>query len=555
MKNGGYMKKFVHIMMIFLIISSCLFLDTNTALSVELPQKIRVGLYFKGSALSSFPVSAAMGLQFGFVSNYGFAAMYEESAGNEAFVSKDAFFTDSTRTAEFDPSAAVTLSGTEIGPFHLQIGTSYTDLAAVKNEVQALREKGICAYPVFAESWQVWTGFYLNEAAAAADIPNIAAKLGDTACNVVIPASNRIVVTNSSGEAVALFGSDVFTFKVCPKNENNPYAFKIKGKAYRGELEVIRMTGSDMTAINVLPLEEYLYGVVPSEIESYSHIDAQKAQAIIARTYAINNIKNSRFKAWKFDVDNTTVTQVYKGMDVETINSNRAVDETKGLVVTYNGSPAQVFYFASSGGRTEDVRNVWESSGIPYLVSVEDKYESGKSYNYNWETSFTPEKLKERMQSRGYDLGDILSVDVTKRSEAGRAIELCIKGTKGERLGKLERGCRVELGLSSQLYSIVTSNDTYVQGSNGAVKTQLSGRKVITASGIISLPINLDSVTVMGADNQKKTLSTGSASYRFVGKGWGHAVGLSQEGAKGMAQAGFTFEQILLHYFQGTKIE
>ena len=167
----------------------------------------------------------------------------------------------------------------------------------------------------------------------------------------------------------------------------------------------------------------------------------------------------------------------------------------------------------------------------------------------------TANEIKEKMLGRGYDLGDITGVNITKTSEAGRVTELVISGTKGERVYKLD-GCRTVFGFNSQWYTIESDGAIPVKnGENNVVQTQLAAKKVITADGIKDLNVKNGQITVIGSEDVKNTVSGATQSYKFVGKGWGHAVGMSQNGAMGMAKEGFTYEQILTHYFQGTVIE
>jgi len=308
-----------------------------------------------------------------------------------------------------------------------------------------------------------------------------------------------------------------------------------------------------MTIINELPVEDYLYGVIPWEIEGLSHPEAIKAQAIVARNYTLNTM--GKMSKWGFDMDTTTRCQVYKGYDGEYPTTNKAVDETVNKLIRYNGTRASaVFYFSSSGGRTEDVSNVW-GSNIPYLKSVEDKHESGRSYRYNWQTILNTEKLKDILTGRGYNLGEITGVEVVKRSEAGRVVELFVKGTKGEQTFTLE-SCRNIFYLDSQWYTITTAADAYMEGLNsGAVSGRMSGRKAATASGVKDISTTGGETVVIGANGLKRVVSTTPTAYIFTGKGWGHAVGMSQEGAKGMADAGYKHDEILRHYFVGTQVD
>ncbi len=341
-----------------------------------------------------------------------------------------------------------------------------------------------------------------------------------------------------------------------PEEQNNPYKLNLDGVPFRGEFEVKRLSASDMTVINVLPLQEYLYGVVPGEIESYSHIEALKAQAVAARTYTVNNM--NKYKENGFNLCNTTWSQVYKGYSAETESTNRAVDETKGQIVLYNDKPAQVFYFSSSGGQTEDVKNVW-GSDFPYLSSVEDKYESGKSWNYNWTKTLTAEEIKKRLISKGKDVGEVTGIDILKTSGAGRPVELVISGTKSQAVFK-NAATRDIFGLPSQMYTIESSsgkdNSISIRSATSEVSAKPLGElNVMSASGEMVLDAG-KGLSVAGRDGKTITVSSQSSdSYTFSGRGWGHAIGMSQEGAKGMANEGFTYDEILTHYFQGTEVK
>ncbi|MCX7920671.1 MAG: SpoIID/LytB domain-containing protein [Clostridia bacterium] len=542
------------------LIVTCASLSTA---AVSIPEKVRIGLYFTDSAtkintaVTSFNISSVKGVQLGCFKDEKFTVLYEEPSGNAVTIRKDTYYSSvSGKLTEYNPANKTIPQGDKLGPFHIQIGEAYNDLNVVNQQILDLSQKGIKAYPVFVDTWQIWTGFYIDQNAAQADITNNITKvLGNGEYKIIQPAANRIVAATAAGDVVLIFGSETGKLQIHPKADNNPYIFKINNdnkELYRGGLEVRRLTTSDMTLINVIPLEEYLYGVVPSEIESSAPVEAVKAQAVAARTYTIGNLK--KYKRLDFDLCTTVNSQVYKGYDGEAQAANKAVDETKGKVVTYNGKIAQVFYFSSSGGRTEDVKNVW-GSDVPYLKSVEDKYESGKSWKYTWEYTITAAKVKEIMLSRKFDLGDILSINVTKTSEAGRATELVIKGTKDQRV-YTNGNTRAVFSLDSQWYTITTDADLFIKGMNSsATKSQLSDKKVMTAKGVTTIKTSNTKAFVIGADGNKKAIPAIPTTYKFNGKGWGHAIGMSQEGAKGYARQGWDYKKILEHYFAGTKVE
>ena len=340
--------------------------------------------------------------------------------------------------------------------------------------------------------------------------------------------------------------------QVWPKQDNDPYVFSANGRRYRGYLEIRRYPDSDLTLINILNLEQYLYGVVPAEIEADSPLEAIKAQAVAARTYTYRNLKKN--DNWGFDLANTVEDQVYRGYDGERASTNRAVDETKGKKMLYNGSLAHVFYFASSGGMTADIKEVWGSE-IPYLISVPDPYESETSPNYIWERTLTAEEIKSILFVSGVEIGDIVSVSAEEYSPSGRVTALRITGTKGA-ITYYNKDTRFIFNLNSQKYTIQSAGNAVVKAADGTLKTlALDGRAYVSSAGTGVLSSGRTFFAVIGSGDRIHKVSTSSGTYVFNGRGWGHGVGMSQEGAKGFARQGYNYEQILQHYFTGITVE
>lgn len=559
-KQGEKMMKLGKRIVMSILTVSILILSGNYSnAAVQIPENVRIGLYFNdhtlNKAVSSFTVSAAKGIQLGSFKDNSFLVLYETPSIDCITIRKDTFFVKNNNVLkEYDPTQKTLPQGEKIGPYHVKIGGEYKDINEVNTKISEYRQKGIESYPVYIDTWQVWTGFYIDQATALNTLNNsIKQKLVNVTLSVVEPAANRIVALSGESKVIMMFGSATGSFQVHPRKENNPYVLKLDEVPYRGNIEVKRFEQSDMTVINVLPLEHYLYGVVPGEIEASSHIEALKAQAVAARTYTLNNLR--KHEKIGFDLCNTTYCQVYKGYSKENISTNKAVDQTKGKLVIYSGKPAQVFYFSSSGGKTEDAKNVW-GSDIPYLKSVEDKYESGNSWKYTWETNYSAEEIKNLMGGR---LGDIINVAVTKTSNTGRATEIVVRGTSGERV-YTNGNSRGALKLDSQWYYVSTDADAVAIGKNGQKYTICTGnRTVVTANGtkiVKTFNGNLkNKISIVGAGSKKKVVYAIPSEYKFSGRGWGHAVGMSQEGAKGMAKVGFTYDKILEHYFQGTKVQ
>ena len=166
---------------------------------------------------------------------------------------------------------------------------------------------------------------------------------------------------------------------------------RLNGKAYRGQLEVFVNSRGTLTVVNVVPLEEYLLGVVPAEL-SLPHLEAQKAQAIAARTYAVANTNAYGTKG--FDMVPTVWSQVYKGVAIETKMGTQAVRETRGMIAMYQGKPIMAYFTSTCGGRTENVENVFDTAE-PYLRGVECSLEGPKHFEpFLIRTVRAPAKLR-----------------------------------------------------------------------------------------------------------------------------------------------------------------
>ncbi len=173
-------------------------------------------------------------------------------------------------------------------------------------------------------------------------------------------APSRELVAFARG-ASASFRSAAPLIFASSDEKNAPVRFN--EKPYRGKIEVFANTHGTVTVVNVIGLEDYVRGVVPNEL-SYPALEALKAQAIAARTYAVKN--RGQFASEGFDLLPTTRSQVYRGLSSETPLTSRAVDETRGMIATYNGDPINALYTSTCGGRTEDVENIFNEA-VPYL--------------------------------------------------------------------------------------------------------------------------------------------------------------------------------------------
>lgn len=204
-----------------------------------------------------------------------------------------------------------------------------------------------------------------------------------------ISSNLREVIVNGPSEPAKYSSLKSVAFGSLNERQN---PVRLNGKAYRGKIEVFVNARGSLTVVNVVPLEDYLLGVVPSEL-GLPQLEAQKAQAVAARTYAIANIGG--YGKQGFDMVPTVSSQVYKGVSIETKMGTQAVQSTRGIVATYQGKPINAYYTSTCGGRTEDGGNIF-AKGEPYLKGVECSLEGRRHFEtFLIKTSRMPAKLRD----------------------------------------------------------------------------------------------------------------------------------------------------------------
>ncbi len=230
--------------------------------------------------------------------------------------------------------------------------------------------------------------------------------------------SRSVQLRSSSGRALANCG-----YKLRAAGQGR---ISIGGEQYRGALEVVQ-TASDsgsLNAVNALPVDQYLKGVVPNESPASWPLAALQAQALAARSYALSTQVDGN----GFDLYDDTRSQVYDGIASEEARANQAVASTKGQVVTYGGKIAQTFFSACSGGHTESIQNVFFGEPVPYLVGVPDPYD-GSCPLHTWELEFSGREISAKLGS--YLDGKLKQVVVTKRGVSPRIVWAKLVGTGG----------------------------------------------------------------------------------------------------------------------------
>ena len=350
------------------------------------------------------------------------------------------------------------------------------------------------------------------------------------------------------------------------ENRNDERIIVVNDKKYRGDIEIKRYSDSDMTVINVVGMQEYLYGVVPREIGGNSPYEAVKAQAIVARTYAIKNYEK-RMK-WGFNLYPTVDDQAYGGYEWENVHSNRAVDETDGQVVTYDGKLIDGYYFSTSGGYTENSENVW-TSALGYLKAVPDPYEPDNLSKTKWTVELTADEVEERLAKNGVYVGDVINIEPTEYTEAGRVLELKIEGTEDTKIITKSKA-RTYLGLDSQWYTVndeppkaleVAIDREDVKKDEEDKKVEKDETEEVEKERELKPLLKQLTSLIRGEKSDVNVVKKEYAARKkytdvfvFQGRGWGHAVGMSQNGAKGMAENGFTAEEIIKWYYTGVEV-
>ncbi|WP_054258313.1 SpoIID/LytB domain-containing protein [Propionispora sp. 2/2-37] len=344
---------------------------------------------------------------------------------------------------------------------------------------------------------------------------------------------------------------------------NYKTGIEVNKRHYRGTITVFLPQGKDgLTVVNTLPVEQYLYGIIAKEISPGWPLEAIKAQAVAARSYALAN-KNKHGREG-FDVCATTDCQVYGGMESENIKSNRAVDDTYGQVLVYKGRVISGYFHSSAGGYTENSENVW-GTAYPYLRAVPD-FDQGTP-NFSWEQRVTADELQGVLQRAGYTIGKLTALELSPLSAApiANSIDRGISGRVKSILLIGDRGSanltgiqfRSLLGLRSTLFDIeiITPNDKKIE----VRITDSAGDREIK-----EIPINLPPTKQKGflLDRGNVHHLSGRPNEVIVinGFGSGHGVGMSQWGAKVMAEKApqnntTYFKTILQHYFQGVEIK
>ena len=377
------------------------------------------------------------------------------------------------------------------------------------------------------------------------NMPNVRVLLGSRSSDATVTSTANMVVLNSGNGQVSTISANrgtsigvrggkiavngkaidsVVTLK--PANSDAPFLFE--GKGYRGGL-TLRANNETMMVINSVPLEDYLYGVVPQEVVPSWPAAALEAQAVAARTYALHTMEQNKGKF--YDVSSSTDHQVYSGVSGESQATTNAVNKTKGIVMLYDQRPINALFHSDGGGYTEDSVNVW-GSDVPYLKGVKD-FSTGTSTS-NWTVTTSRQALESKLNAASKGVGKLKSIQLTPLGKPGQ--------------------------------------QTYDRGVSGRIKSATfigtSGKTTVDGDALRSI-LGLKSTLFDFYVNHNPAKGTGKAYHSFTGKndtvyikghGWGHGLGMSQWGAAEMAKRanpGDTnyYQTILRHYYSGITLK
>lgn len=315
---------------------------------------IRVGLYY-GSEVKSevhLKTTAALGFRIGF---------YDESRTLHAIASVG------NQNVIIAPNTNATLSNGDVFGIHLRLPATFESFEEASDN--ARRNGG---FPAFCNGlFYVMIGSYATpeEAQSALD------SLGRDAEIYYDAGRGVLVLSENDAQPLFLFDySSTHALVLSPHDNNTKPVTQCEDNRYYGDFQFNRVSGNSMTVVNCVALEDYVKGVVPNEMSSSWPIEALKAQAVCARTYALKNLNS--YRIYGFDVTDDTSSQVYRGLKDADETTDAACEATAGEVLRYHGELCAIYYFAADGGATESAENVWNDLPIPYLKSVSDPYES-----------------------------------------------------------------------------------------------------------------------------------------------------------------------------------
>lgn len=465
-----------------------------------------------------------------------------------------------------------------VGEYHLQLPGSYRTFAEAQAALSGY-SGGFVAYIGGAYYARVGNYVTSDQARAAMASLGTSAELKWTSkygVNVVATGTSNILFQYDD-ETGSTTGLGVEPIQV----GSEKCTTWSKGNHYPGGFRFERINGGRLTVVNIVEFEDYIEGVVGTEMSNSWPVEALKAQAVAARSYAVS--LGSKHAAHHFDICDDVDCQAYDGHSGAGSNTHAAVSQTTGLGCVYNGKPAQSFYYSSNGGASESVSNVWNSnqSLYPYLVGKPDPYEASvTSLKNGWERTFTSSQIISKLLSGNNVTAPIVAAEVTAYTEAGNPRLITFTDSAGKQFPVSSSRIYMNLGLPSFRFGFAGSGQPAPTTPSASGSVSINGSTTVNGTaGLYAIDGN-GNISAVGNDvyvvtnggttsqlgqggGQNQGQNTGNwsgsmtavnGSITFVGKGWGHNIGMSQWGAYAMANQGYTYLQILQFYYTGITV-
>jgi len=440
-----------------------------------------------------------------------------------------------------------------VGCYHIQLPGSYQTCEEAITAAAGIEG----AFPAWINgTYYVRTGAYLDGDSARAALSSLAVEGAS-----IVGTSVYGVSVVKTGTAKILFqfdGDKNLALGVLPGLDDQVRSETwFMGTSYFGGFRFERINGGDLTVVNILDLEDYVNCVISQEMSESWPLEALKAQACCARTYAAR--LNSPHSAYHFDLCPSTHCQAYPGTGQIGPNTTQAAQETAGMYVRYGDKLALTTYSASDGGATESSKNVW-TQDLPYLQGKEDPFEAlvaDKIPSYNWSYTCNTQDLVqigERLRKNGYTTcTDVVDMWVSEYTPMGNVRSVTFTDSNGKNFTVYGSKMSNIISLRSYRFTISGGGNYYVN--DGDKFSGIGGLYAVTGDGTVQQIDTTNGLPyVVTGSGVEQLAPTSSGSYTISGSGWGHNVGMSQWGAYAMAKEGYTYVDILKFYYTGVDI-
>ncbi|MBC7322041.1 MAG: SpoIID/LytB domain-containing protein [Acetomicrobium sp.] len=401
------------------------------------------------------------------------------------------------------------------------------------------------------------------------------------------------ITVKSGGGSKVIVGGKTLSLPVTVKSNKGLLYFN--DRPYRGILMLIHSNNS-FTAVNKLSVDDYVKGILKMEVNPNWPTEVLRAQAITARTYAL--AERGRHGNAGFDLCNTDHCIPYRGVSAEDPILTKAVESTKGMVLYYQGKLALTFFHSDSGGYTSDVQSVW-GSDIPYLKPVQEPFSYQSPYT-SWSFEISGEEIGKRLSRAGINVGTVYEINTVKLGPGDRVELIEVVGSNGRKTIK-SHDLRMALGakeLKSTIFTVSADGTSALSARNiaesqpkneesaGSTLITLTQEGAFTTDELLDMLLHPEkkeeylqkALARKGksaasprpqqkkdpkllwpqwdspAEDSAKPGGARGSVFVFQGRGWGHGVGMSQWGAKAMAEKGWTAEKIVKYYYPGTEL-